>query len=91
MQGSKQNLSLQRAFDLILEEFRERILPEVFEVHGSKPKWQDIPIENRCTMFIRYLKHLEHKKVITSIQAGALELKYLEDVFTLKQCEAIKD
>jgi hypothetical protein len=34
-------------------------------------------------MFIRYVKHLEDKKVITKLQASALELKYLEDVFTV--------
>jgi len=77
----KTKLSLDKAFDLILEEFRNRIVPEVFAIKEHKPHWEEVPIDRRCDMFVKYVKHLEDKKVITNIQAGALELKYLEDIF----------
>jgi len=76
------NLPLQEAFDLILEEFRERIIPQVFAKSSDEPtEWKEVPANARCDMFVNYVKHLEDKKLISDIQAGALELKYLDEIF----------
>lgn len=77
------SLGLDEAFKLILDEFRNRIVPEVFAVGNEKPHWSAVPIDRRCDMFVKYVKHLEDKKLIDNIQASALELKYLEDVFDI--------
>jgi len=84
-------LNLQEAFDLILEEFRNRIVPEVFAVGNEKPHWSSVPTDRRADMFVKYVKHLEDKELINNIQASALELKYLDDVFGIFSKKGIKN
>lgn len=75
---------LDEAFEIILSEFRDRIVPKIFAAGGHEPHYTQVPIARRCDMFVKYIRHLEDKKLIDETQGLALELKYYEDVFNIE-------